>query len=62
MRRKINGFSKWLYPKLFAFGIFQTRSLSLLQSDKIYCSSNRDLNILIIYIEIRYAIRVQQPV
>ena len=27
MGRKINGFSKWLYPQIFAFGIFQTRSL-----------------------------------
>ncbi len=27
MGRKINGFSKWLNPQIFAFGIFQTRSL-----------------------------------
>ena len=27
MVRKINGFSKWLNPQIFAFGIFQTRSL-----------------------------------
>ena len=28
MEPKINGFSKWLSPQIFAFGIFQTRSLS----------------------------------
>ena len=28
MVRKINGFSKWLFPQIFAFGIFQTCSLS----------------------------------
>ena len=27
MVRKINGFSKWLFPQIFAFGIFQTCSL-----------------------------------
>ncbi len=27
MGRKINGFSKWLDSQIFAFGIFQTRSL-----------------------------------
>ena len=29
MVRKINGFSKWLFPQIFAFGIFQTCSLSV---------------------------------
>ena len=38
MGRKINGFSKLLYPQIFAFGIFQTRSLKATQPTALFSS------------------------